>query len=270
VCPSAKFKTLVVVGDSISDVGNGSGGAAEQPFYRTLLVKNDDVLYPEWKGFDLATCWGLDPIANVVKVSKGGSVAAVPAGNNPTDMGILLNQVTSLPASLPGPVLVVGTIGGNDVKNALFTDLVGTAAQQQAKIDAFVAGYTQAMNELTRMDRFGPGVKVSVLMPNVYDPSGGTGHFFYAPNNLPCLGLYLLWPDSKATAPYIAPWNTAMAAAAATFPNVHMFELGAPFKPHAVTQPASSNWFYQDCTHPNRQGHNALRTLFWAGIVALP
>jgi len=54
-CPTAKYKTLVVVGDSISDVGGGGGGTGQQPFYRTLLVKNDDTAYPEWKGFDLAT-----------------------------------------------------------------------------------------------------------------------------------------------------------------------------------------------------------------------
>src|SRR5690349_4823869 len=49
-CPAANYKTLVVVGDSISDVGGGGGGAAQEPFYPTLLVKNHDTLYPEWKG----------------------------------------------------------------------------------------------------------------------------------------------------------------------------------------------------------------------------
>lgn len=35
-------------------------------------MKNDDTLYPDWKGKDFTTCWGTP---NVVKVSKGGAIA---------------------------------------------------------------------------------------------------------------------------------------------------------------------------------------------------
>ncbi len=268
-CPTSKFKTLVIVGDSISDVGGG-GGAAQEPFYRTLLVKNDDARYPEWKGFDLSTCWGLDPGANVVKVSKGGAIATVPPNNDPNDKGILLNQVTGLPATLPGPVLVVGTIGGNDVQGGLVTVLTGTPAQLQAKIDAFIAGFGAAMTEVEKPDRFGAGVKVSVLMTNVYDPSGGTGHFFYEPKKVKCGGALGFWPDGRPTAPLLAQWNTAMATEAAKHAPVRLIELRAPFEAHSVSTTAETNWFYQDCIHPSSLGHNALRGVFWAGMVALP
>jgi hypothetical protein len=133
-CPTAKYKTLVVLGDSISDVGAGT--ASELPLYRTLLVQNDDAKYPEWKGFDLSTCWMLDPTNGVVKGSKGGAVATVPQNNSPADKSILLNQATGLPTTLAGPVLVVGTIGGNDVQKGLVTVLTGTPAQVQTQIES--------------------------------------------------------------------------------------------------------------------------------------
>ncbi|MDB4945162.1 MAG: hypothetical protein JWP97_4696 [Labilithrix sp.] len=268
-CPATKFKTLVVVGDSISDVGGSGGTAGQQPFYRTLLVKNDDALYPEWKGFDLATCWGLAD-ANIVKVSLGGAVATVPSNNGGGDRHILLNQMKAVPANLEGPVLVVGTIGGNDVQAGLITVLTGTPAQQQEKIDQFTAGFGLAMAEATKTDRFGAGVKTTVLMTNIYDPSGGTGHFYYEPKMATCPGALGLWPDNKATAPLLAQWNLAMANEAAKYPGVRVLELNAPFASHSVSTPATSNWFFQDCIHPSTMGHNAIRGLFWSGMVGLP
>ncbi len=268
-CPTAKFKTLVVLGDSISDVGAGSG-ADEEPFYRTLLVKNDDTKYPEWKGFDLATCWGLDPMMGVVKASKGGAIATVPPNNKPTDLSILLNQATSLPASLPGPVLVVGTIGGNDVQAGLVTVLTGTPAQVQKNIDDFASGFGQAMTELTKPDRFGVGVQVSLLMTNIYDPSGGTGHFYYEPKMATCPGALGFWPDKKETKTQLAPWNAAMANEAAKHAGVKLVELAAPFDAHAVSTPVGTNWFHEDCIHPDSLGHNAIRGVFWNGMVSLP
>lgn len=267
-CPSVKHKTLVVIGDSISDVGGG-GDAAELPFYRTVLVANDDAKYPSWKGFDLATCDGLDPSANVVKASKGGAIATVPDPNTTSNKGILLNQVTALPTSLPGPVLVVGTIGGNDVTRGLRNVILGSPAQQQADVDAFVAGFGAAMAELAKPDRFGPGVKVDVLMTNIYDPSGGSGRFFYAPANETCPGGLGLWPEGQSTAEPLAKWNTAMAAEAAKYPIVKLLEMYTPFVKHAVHTPAEENWFFKDCIHPSSAGHHAVRGIFWQGLVGL-
>lgn len=267
-CPSVKHKTFIVIGDSISDVGGG-GDAAELPFYRTVLVANDDEKYPSWKGFDLARCDGIDPSANVVKASKGGAVATVPTPNVPSDKGVLLNQVTALPTSLPGPVLVVGTIGGNDVRRGLRNVLLGTPAQQQADIDGFVAGFGAAMAELSKPDRFGPGVKVDVLMTNIYDPSGGTGRFFYAPLNQTCPGGLSLWPEGTSTAEPLAKWNTAMAAEAGKYSVVKLLEAYAPFVKHAVSTPVEENWFFKDCIHPSSAGHHAVRGIFWQGVVGL-
>jgi lysophospholipase L1-like esterase len=268
-CPTAKYKTVVVIGDSISDVGN-AGGEGQEPFYRTLLVANDDTKYPEWKGFDLATCWGLNATTNVVKASKGGAVATVPTNNDGTSKRVLLNQVTGLPATLEGPVLVVGTIGGNDAQSGLISLLTGSAAQQQKNIDDFASGFGKAMADLTKADRFGPGVKVSVLMTNIYDPSGGTGHFYYEPAKAKCPGALGLWPDNKNTGDALTQWNTSMAAEAAKYTDVHLLSMRAPFDSHTVSSAPDTNWFYKDCIHPNAAGHHAVRGIFWAGMVALP
>jgi lysophospholipase L1-like esterase len=264
VCPKLAHKTLVVVGDSISDTG-GNGGD-QQPFYRTLLVQNDDTLYPAWKGLDLHTCWGLDPNANVVKVSVGGAIAT----ENPSSgASILLDQVKSLPASLPGPVLVVGTIGGNDVLAGFVDYLTGNQQAQQSDLNAFLKGWDDAMDELTRANRFGQGVRVDVLMTNIYDPSGGTGDFTYTPESKACPGEFALWPQNKSTTPALQPWNDALVQEAAKYPNVYLMDLHGEFLTHQVDTPDPQNWFHDDCIHPNSIGQEKIRELFWGGIVAL-
>ncbi len=269
-CPTAKFKTLVIVGDSISDIGGGTGVTREGPFYRTLLVKNDDAKYPAWKGFDLSTCWGLDPATHVVKASLGGAVASVPSPNNPTDKGILLNQVTGLPAALEGPVLVVGTIGGNDVQSGLVSLLLGAQAEVDAKVVAFAAGVDAALTELTKPDRFGAGVKATVVLTSVYDPSGGTGRFYYEPAAVSCPGALGYWPDNKETKSALAPWNAALAAEIMKHPSVKLLDIATPFALHPVATPAGTNWFYKDCIHPSSLGHHALRGIIWEGLRSLP
>ena len=261
-CPKAAYKTLVVIGDSISDVG-GSGGN-QMPFYRTLLVQNDDTLYPNWTGLDLHTCWGFDPAVNVVKVSKGGAVA--------TEGGmasVLLTQTQSIPKALEGPVLVVGTIGGNDVTSGL-ADVLFNKPKVQSDIDAFIKGFTDAMNELTKADRFGAGVKVDVLMTNIYDPTGGSGDFTFTPGNKSCGGMFALWPAGQSTDGPLKDWNDAMAKAAATYPNVHLLDLHAQFLGHQVNTADPANWFHEDCIHPNSLGQEKIRELFWTAIDALP
>ncbi len=266
VCPTFVHKTVVVVGDSISDIGSGETRDQQEPFYRTLLMKNDDTRYAEWKGFDLSTCWKLEPETSVVKVSKGGAIATEKTDGQ---RSILLDQVKSLPATLEGPVLVVGTIGGNDILAGLTNVLFGDTAKAQADLDAYVKGFGDAMAELTKVDRFGKGVKVDVLITNIFDPSDGTGRFRFTPEDRKCAGTFQLWPEGQPTEPALVQWNTAMASEAAKYPGVALLDLKGLYKGHDVNQPAEQNWFYKDCIHPNTAGHDAIRGLFWKGIVGL-
>lgn len=265
-CPTAAHRTIVVVGDSISDVGSGETRDQQEPFYRTLLVKNDDTRYAEWKGFDLATCWKLDPAKSVVKASKGGAIATQKVGGQ---QSILVDQAKSLPATLEGPVLVVGSIGGNDLLGGLTNVLFGDTAKAKADLDAYISGFGAAMSELTAPDRFGKGVKVDVLITNIFDPSDGTGRFRFTPENRKCDGSFQLWPEGQPTEATLVDWNSAMTAEAAKYPGVALLDLKAIYKGHDVNQAADQNWFYKDCIHPNTAGHNAIRGLFWKGIAGL-
>lgn len=263
VCPAAVHGTVVVVGDSISDVGSGETRDQQEPFYRTLLVANDDAKYPDWKGFDLGTCWGA---VIVNKVSKGGAIATQKTDGKAS---ILFDQVKSLPSTLVGPVLVVGTIGGNDALAGLTNVLFGDTAKAKADVEAYAKGFGAAMGELTRPDRFGPGVKVNVLITNIFDPSDGTGRFRFTPEDRKCAGNFALWPEGQPTEPAIVEWNVAMTTEAAKYPGVTLLDLKGLYKGHDVNQAAEANWFYKDCIHPNTAGHSGIRGLFWKGIVGL-
>src|SRR5258708_1268090 len=80
------FGTYIELGDSISDRGG------EGPFFYDLLFQNDDTAYPAWKGLDLKP-------KLAVQMHVHGAVGGAQSKDVP-------GQVTALPATLPGPVLV--------------------------------------------------------------------------------------------------------------------------------------------------------------------
>lgn len=239
------FKTHVILGDSISDRG-GAG-----PFFYDLLDQNDDAKYPDHAGKDFKTIYGAD--LAVKKTSKAGATSANLGG-----------QIAALGTSLEGPVLVTITIGGNDVQAALPTILMG--GDDTSKRDDFAMYLSDAFGELTKPDRFGPGVQVKVLVANVYDPSDGTGNFKFA-TGTKCPGALQYWPSSKPTAPLLDNWEKVMADTAAKYPGVTVLDLRAKFNGHGV--PATETWFYGDCIHPNTPGHNQIRDLFFEAAKQL-
>ena len=240
------FKTYVTLGDSISDKGG------EGPFFYDLLVKNDDTKYPEAKGKDLSTKYGADIV--VQHASKGGARSVN-----------LDSQVGGLPKTLAGPVLVTITIGGNDIQAAL-ANLLATGDDSKDRA-TFQANLKTALDELTQADRFGAGVKVRVVLANVYDPSDGTGNFTYGSSK--CPGALGFWPSGKATSTLLDPWEKIMADEAAKHPEVTLVDLRAKFNGHGVATGAATTWFYSDCIHPNAAGHASTRDLFWGAIDKL-
>jgi lysophospholipase L1-like esterase len=241
---SLAFKTYVVLGDSIS------AGGGEAPYFNDLLLKNDDTKWPDYKGQDITTKYG--PV-KLEKHSKGGSTAVN-----------LDSQIAALPTSLEGPVLVTITIGGNDVQAALPGVLTG--GTDDAKRAQF-QGYLQtALDELTKPGRFGDGVKVRVVMTNIYDPSDGTGNFVFA-SGTKCPGALGFWPAGKETKSILDKWEDVMATEAAKHPEVKLVDLRARFTGHGV--PDAETWFVSDCIHPNAMGHNQIRGLAWDTIKNL-
>jgi hypothetical protein len=248
--PASTYGTLVVVGDSISDQG-ASGQPGQKPLYYELLEQNDDTLYPAWKGKDLKTAW---PSVNIVKVSKGGSEAPD-----------LVQQLKGLPTSLPGPVLIIGTIGGNDVRAGLVSILGGSTMP----VTDYQASINQAFSEIGKPDRFGAGVKVTALIANIYDPSDGTGVFFFTPENKSCPFPLSLFPKNTPTTPLLQPFEDVMTSEAAKVPGISILDLHALYVKHGVGEADPENWFHDDCIHPNTGGHGHIRGLFWDAISKL-
>lgn len=235
------YATYVILGDSISD------GGGEGPFFYDLLAANDDTAYPDWHGKDLRTRYGIDA-AHVVKVSKGGAVSADLAG-----------QLAKVPHDLPGPVLVTITIGGNDM-TAAFVDIL--QGKDAADLAATKANIDAALAEIHSPDRFGTGVTATVFEANVYDPSDDV-----APNFASCPAPLSLIPSTFDIATTFTTWNGAIGASIAATGDVDV-DSHAIFLGHGAEKPTDgTRWFYSDCIHPNKFGHDQLRMAFWTAIT---
>ncbi len=128
---------LVTFGDSILDCGgyNPYGVAPGQ-----LLVRNDDRLFPEFRGQDLAS---RGPARLEHRAQDGATVQALAA------------QAQGLQAE--GPAVALLTVGGNDLLRGLLVD-------RGPGIDAFAAALDAFLRDLPVRP---------VLLGNVYDPTFG-------------------------------------------------------------------------------------------------
>ncbi|HEX8597560.1 MAG TPA: SGNH/GDSL hydrolase family protein [Chloroflexia bacterium] len=127
--------TVVTFGDSILDCGhyNQHGVHPGQ-----LIVRNDDRLFPEFKGQDLAS---------------HGEARLEHRAVDGARVGGLQSQARGL--RVDGPAVAMITIGGNDLLGGLVTD-TGPGVRQ----------FEQALEEFLRQLPIRP-----VLVGNVYDPS---------------------------------------------------------------------------------------------------
>jgi lysophospholipase L1-like esterase len=233
------YKSYVILGDSISD-GGGQG-----PYFYDLLVDNDDAAYPTWQGLDFKTRFGEG--LQVVHDAKGGATS-----NN------LPAQVSNLPDSLPGPVLVTITIGGNDMQANIFSILQGTDGPKREK---FRANLASALGELTKPGRFGEGVDVHVFEADIYDPSDGKGDF----SKQGCPAPLSLLPVTP-TDGFFANWNGVVDEEVPMHGVSLVTPLHDTFHGHGIGN-MNDRWFANDCIHPNKKGHNELRRMFWSAIT---
>jgi lysophospholipase L1-like esterase len=236
------YATYVILGDSIS------AGGGEGPFFYDLLVANDDATYPAWHGKDLQTRYGIGA-ANVVKASKGGAVSSNLAG-----------QLATVSHDLPGPVLVTITIGGNNM-TASFVDIL--QGQDAKDITAMKADLDAALAEIHSPDRFGKGVTATVFEANVYDPSDDV-----AANFSNCPTPLNLIPSTFDIATTFTTWNQMVSTAVAANAGDVDVDIHGKFLGHGVQLPSDgTRWFFTDCIHPNRYGHDELRQAFWSAIT---
>jgi lysophospholipase L1-like esterase len=187
-------------------------------------------------------------LGNVIieKHSKAGAVSKQ-----------LLGQVKTIPTTLTGPVAVSVTIGGNDMQVASLDILQGKDDKERAD---FKANLTAAYDALLADGAFGAGVKVTLFHSTIYDPTDGKGNFAEAG----CPG-YLAAIPKTPTATFWDNWNKDAAEVLAKYGDaVVIVDTRAKFQGHGVG--TAGTWFFDDCIHPNKDGHEALRELFLSSM----
>jgi lysophospholipase L1-like esterase len=230
----------VALGDSISiddyAGGTGRGGAS-------LLFRNRDDDFPEWRGRDLLT---LAPATVFVPLATDGA----------TTRTLLQAQLPRLRA-LPGrPTLVTLTVGGNDLLSAY-----GDTVAARAVISSVEAAVDAALGELA--GRLAPGGRI--VVGTVYDPSDGTG-------DAARLGLPP-WADAVAV---IGELNEALRGAAARH-GAAVADIAGAFLGHGLgagdptqrdPRPPHRDLWFCNLIEPNAWGAGGVRAAFWAAIGA--
>jgi lysophospholipase L1-like esterase len=230
----------VALGDSISiddyAGGTGRGGAS-------LLFRNRDDDFPEWRGRDLLT---LAPATVFVPLATDGA----------TTRTLLQAQLPRLRA-LPGrPTLVTLTVGGNDLLSAY-----GDTVAARAVISSVEAAVDAALGELA--GRLAPGGRI--VVGTVYDPSDGTG-------DAARLGLPP-WADVVAV---IGELNEALRGAAARH-GAAVADIAGAFLGHGLgagdptqrdPRPPHRDLWFCNLIEPNAWGAGGVRAAFWAAIGA--
>jgi len=195
---------------------------------------------PTWARDALAAFYG--PIDYQNRAQSGSETSA------------LVGQINGLPGSLPGPVAVTITSGGNDFKDNLALILAGADGPVKTQMGNNIAA---ALSALLAPDRFGPGVEVFVFEGNIYDASDGVGNYQTG-------GCTINVNSPLPTDPFFAGWNDEIAsrvlAAGQTSADMHGYFYG-----HGFNNPP--NWYASDCTHPKSTGHDQLRQLFFSLIT---
>ena len=237
--------TVIFLGDSIT-AGAGSPGDDED--YVRLLVNNTNT-WPEWDGKDLATRY---PGIEVVDVSKSGSWTGTVLNDQ---IGRLEEQVT-LP--FEGEVLVVITVGGNDLQSVLLNP--STVDDRLVKT---VDNWRQIAEYFLDEQRFPDGS--TVLMANVYEPTdavGQAGDCFYGLNISSLLPS--LHEANRQFRDLAEELGFSVLDMRGTFLG-HGFRYDDPNTPYYVEDDPSL-WLANDCIHPNPRGHHEIRAMFWRGI----
>ena len=227
----------VALGDSISidqyAGGPGRGGAS-------LLARNLDADFPEWRGRDLA--------------STGDIRFHLLASDGATCRTVLDHQLPRLAALGLAPTIVTLTVGGNDLLAAY-----GHTAMAQAVI-AHVAEAVHEMLEVLQRLVLPAGC---VVLGTVYDPSDGTGDS--AQLGLPA------WPEGLDV---LAQLNRMLVTVAADHgalvADIHQRFLGHgvlagdPSQPQA--RPAQRALWYCNLIEPNGWGASEVRGAFWEAL----
>jgi lysophospholipase L1-like esterase len=226
----------VALGDSISidhyAGGRGRGGAS-------LLARNRDDDFPQWRGRDLAT---LDPHLSYHLLATNGGTTST----------LLDSQLRWLERSALAPTVVTLTVGGNDLLGAY-----GDTRRAREVVSVVRARVGQALVRLRGVLRQPSDL---VIVGTVYDPSDGTG-------DASRVGL----PPWPRVVDVLAELNAELRGVAAEqgarVADIHGYFLGHGLRAGNPAQsdprPANRDLWFCNVIEPNAWGASAVRAAFW-------
>lgn len=236
--PPLAFRHYVALGDSISidiypaaDVARRFPGKASSDRLgaSSLLHKNDDRLWPEFKGRDLST---LHPTIRYEDLASDGATTET-----------LVRQVERVRSS-DEPTLATITIGGND--------LLGLIGSRTNPVKEIADRLTSAVRAY--LDKRPDSI---VLLTTVYDPSDGTNRLPDFPGELA--------EESK----WLRQYHDRLHALVTTDERLKLADITSHFQGHGVTAPLEEQWYLRESIiEPNARGASEVRRV-WLRVLGI-
>jgi lysophospholipase L1-like esterase len=249
---------VIFLGDSITA---GAGASSDSLAYPALTVENDDGEWSGWGDHDLRSVF--DNGFEVVDVSRGGATTDTLRSQQ------LPALTDELGDTVAGETIVIMTVGGNDMQAALLPIL--NAQDQDAVANEAIGevadNMAAVMDYFADTDRFSDGV--FVYFANVYEPTDAVGQ-----SNSCFFGI-----DFSTILRYFDQANDTMRSLAEES-GAGMVDLRGHFLGHGVyasddsidayDEADATEWFANDCIHPNDRGHHEIRRLFVTAVEGRP
>jgi lysophospholipase L1-like esterase len=199
----------------------------------SLLHRNDDVRWPEFRGLDLET---LSPDVEFLGLAEDGAMIDDVAteelariGRDSADPGILLTL----------------SAGGNDLLDALVAGL-GVERAVTLAIRRFEDLVETVREELPRATQ---------ILTTVYDPTDGTGR-------LPGLESYGRLPLEQ-----LERFNDAVRRSASSHERTLLADVHQHFLGHGVQAPQPDRWYWsRNMIEPNARGASEIRRVWWTAL----
>ncbi len=244
---------VLALGDSITR----GYGATRTSHYVSLLIRNDDDLYPDMKGLDLQAVFPRLDSLNV----------AVDYTTTKDHLMCQLPRIPTFDSDIFGVVLI--TSGGNDLIHDYGRSTPRDGAMYGCTIDQGRI-WTARVQDRLRQILQGVNAKFpggcEIFLANLYDPTDGLSD----PQNF---GLPR-WSDSIKV---LAEMNRRIAELCTEFANVHCVDIHSPFMGHGIhcrdwwrkcyRRQDPTWWYSPNLEDPNVRGHDAIRRCFLQQII---
>lgn len=248
------FRRYVALGDSISidlypalDVaGPGALTSDELPAglgAASLLFRNHDAHWPEFRGRDLAT---LVPGMSFRNAHALAAPAGYPTDNltadGATTADILAHQLPRVERS-EEPTLVTLTAGGNDMLLVLEDESATPVPGMVGRLERILEGIRDRLPNAT------------IVVGTVYDPSNGTRDIGYG--------------RMDVQAGWLAEYNEAVRRVARDTPGARLADIHAHFIGHGLSVPEEERWYWRELVvEPSARGASEVRRV-WLECLGL-